>query len=354
MCSSDLFSLQNQFGTGTASNACRDNQFYVRVTLPYKPLSITWDFANNPNLTPNTAFVQNNPTPEDSFVVNNQTLYVFKNPTPYLFHIVGSLPVSVTAVSPIPDGCNGEQQFTFSVNVIQSPTASFSFPVTNGCLNPPIQFTDNSNGNGMTLDLYQWSFGDPGSGANNSSTLQSPVHAFSTGGTFVVNQRVITLEGCYDDSSTTISLSDKPSALFNAPLNACQGETVTFTNQSTIGSGSTINQWVWNFGDGSPSVTVTNGNAQTHTYNTTGSFNVTLTVVSSTGCSSDLTNHSITVNPLPTVSMSALNSVCSNAAPFALTGGSPATAAGVGTGVYSGVGVSNGIFNPSVAGAGYP
>ena len=347
------FSLQNQFGTGTASNACRDNQFYVRVTLPYKPLSITWDFANNPNLTPNAVYVQNNPLPEDSFIVNNQTLYVFKNPTPYLFHIVGSLPVSVTAISPIPDGCNGEQQFSFSVNVIQSPTASFSLPsVINGCLNPPIQFTDNSNGNGMTLDLYQWSFGDPGSGANNSSTLQSPVHAFSTGGTFVVNQRVITLEGCYDDSSTTISLSDKPSALFNAPLNACQGETVTFTNASTIGSGSTINQWIWNFGDGSPVVTATNGNAQTHSYTSTGPFNITLTVVSSTGCSSDLTSQSITVNPLPTVSMAALSNVCSNAAPFALTGGSPATVAGVGTGVYSGTGVTNGTFNPSVAGAG--
>ncbi len=346
------FSLQNQFGSGTASNACRDNQFYVRVTLPYRPISITWDFANNPNLTPNAVYVQNNPTPEDSFVVNNQTLYVFKNPTPYLFNIVGSLPVSVTAVSPIPDGCNGEQQFSFTVNVIQSPTASFSLPVTNGCLNPPIQFTDNSTGNGMTLDLYQWSFGDPGSGANNSSTLQSPVHAFSTGGTFVVNQRVITLEGCYDDSTTTISLSDKPSATFNAPANACQGQSVTISNSSTIGTGSTISQWTWNFGDGSPVVTASNGNAQTHIYNTVGSFNVTLTVVSSTGCTSDVTTNPITINALPTVNISALSSVCSNAAPITLSGGTPVTVAGIGTGVYSGVGVVNGIFNPSVAGAG--
>ncbi len=345
------FSLQNQFGTGTASNACRDNEFFVRVTLPYMPISITWDFAGNTNLSPNAAFIQSNPVPEDSFVVNNQTLYVFKNPTPYLFHAVGSLPVLVTVISPIPDGCNGEQKFSFNVNVIQSPTASFDLPVINGCLNPPIQFIDNSIGNGMTLDLYQWNFGDAGSGANNTSTLQSPTHTFSTGGTFVVSQRVITLEGCYDDSTSTIALSDKPAAVFNMPLTGCQGLPITFTNSSTITSGN-ISQWNWNFGDGSAVVNATNGNAQTHTFATTGPFTVSLTVVSSTGCTSDAVTHSIAISAIPTVTLNPLSSVCNNAASFALTGGSPATVSGVGTGVYSGTGVSNGIFDPLVSGSG--
>lgn len=345
------FSLQNLYGTGTASNACRNNEFFVYATLSYIPVSITWNFNNNPALTPNGSFTLNNPVPIDSFLVNNQWLYIFKNPTQYLYSLVGLLPVEVTAVSPIPDGCNGEQKFNYNVNVIQGPTASFNYSNTTGCLNPPVQFTDNSAGNGLNLDLWEWNFGDPGSGTNNTSILQSPSHAFSTGGSFTVNQHVVTLEGCYDDSTITINLSAQPVASFTAPAVACQGQSVTITNASTITSG-TISTWTWDFGDGTPVVTANNGNAQTHTYANAGNYTITLTVVSSTGCTSSGFSQSINVNPLPTVSFAALSGVCTNLAPFALTGGSPATVAGVGTGVYSGPGVSNGTFNPATAGAG--
>jgi gliding motility-associated-like protein len=345
------FSLQNLYGTGTASNACRNNEFYVYATLSYRPVSITWNFNNNTALTPSSSFTVNNPTPIDSFSVNNQWIYVFQNPTQYVYSQVGLLPVEVTAVSPIPDGCNGEQKFTYNVNVIQGPTASFSYSNSLGCLNPPIQFTDNSVGNGLNLDLWEWTFGDPGSGVNDTSILQSPSHAFSTGGTFTVTQHVVTLEGCYDDSTVTINLSAQPVAGFTAATSTCQGQNVSFTNTSTIASG-TIAQWVWDFGDASPIVTATNGNAQSHTYTNTGNYTATLTVISTTGCSSSSFTQPITVNALPTVSFGNLTGVCTNTTPFALSGGLPATAAGVGTGVYTGTGVNNGIFNPSIAGPG--
>lgn len=340
------FSLQNQFGTGTASNACRNNEFYVRVTLPYKPTSIVWNFFNNPNLSPNTNFTQTNPAPVDSFIVNNQKLYVFKNPTPYIYSLIGSFPVQVSATSPIPDGCNGVQVLNFTVTVVAGPTASFNYSNTGGCLTPPVQFTDNSLGNGLNLDLWSWNFGDPGSGANNTSTLQNPSHAFSTGGTFTVTQRVITLEGCYDDSVRIISLSSVPVASFTAPAQGCQGQAVTFTNASTIASG-TIAQWIWNFGDGTPVVNAANGNPQAHTFANAGTFTVTLTVISSTGCTSTVFSQQIVINALPSVTFAPLAGTCTNTAPFILTGGSPAG------GVYSGTGVTGGnTFNPSISGAG--
>ena len=345
------FSLQNLYGTGTSSNACRNNEFYVYATLSYMPVSINWNFNNNPSLTPNGSFTVNNPVAIDSFLVNNQWLYVFQNPTQYVYNQVGSLPVEVTAVSPIPDGCNGEQKFNYNVNVIQGPTASFSYSNTTGCLNPPVQFTDNSASNGLNLDLWQWSFGDAGSGANNTSILQSPEHAFSTGGTFTVTQHVVTLEGCYDDSVVTINLSAQPVASFISPAQACEGQSVSFVNTSTIASGS-IAQWTWDFGDASAIVNATNGNTQTHTYTTAGTYTVTLTTVSSTGCSSSVISQQIIVNALPTVSFATLTSVCTNTGAFTLTGGSPATVAGTGTGTYSGTGVNNGIFDPAVSGAG--
>jgi alpha-tubulin suppressor-like RCC1 family protein len=67
--------------------------------------------------------------------------------------------------------------------------------------------------------------------------------------------------------------------------------------------------------------------------------------VTSTGCSKSNTV-TITVNPLPIVSLNSFPSLCLGSAPLVLGGGSPSG------GVYSGTGVSSGSFNPTVAGTG--
>ena len=339
------FGIQNQYGTGTASQACRGNEFYMSVTLPYLATSITWDFANNPNLTPNAAVTQLNPVPASSYVLNGKTLYVFKLATPYIYNTTGSFPVKVTSNNPTPDGCNGLQDFTFTVTVGQAPTASFDFTNTSGCL-APIQFTNNSTAGGGNLDLWQWDFGDL-----TNSTLQNPSHTYAAGGSYSVKLRAITLEGCYDDTIRIINLSSVPVANFTSNAQGCVGQPETFINTATIASG-TITQWIWNFGDATPVVNAATGVNQVHTFANAGTFTVTLTVVSSTGCTSTVVSKQIVINPLPTVTFAALAATCTGSTPFALTGGSPATVAGVGTGVYSGTGVSAGIFNPAVAGAG--
>ena len=62
------FSIQNQFGSGTATNGCRGSEFYMSVTLPYRATNLVWDFSNNPNLLPNATVTQANPLPSDSFI----------------------------------------------------------------------------------------------------------------------------------------------------------------------------------------------------------------------------------------------------------------------------------------------
>tara|TARA_B100000508_G_scaffold124704_1_gene108183 strand:+ start:18165 stop:33218 length:15054 start_codon:yes stop_codon:yes gene_type:complete len=54
------------------------------------------------------------------------------------------------------------------------------------------------------------------------------------------------------------------------------------------------------------------------------------------------------VNALPNVSFTSLSPICSNASSFALSGGSPSGSGGV----YTGTGVSGGLFNPTTAGSG--
>jgi len=78
-----------------------------------------------------------------------------------------------------------------------------------------------------------------------------------------------------------------------------------------------------------------------------GTYTITYTYSDpATGCTGSATN-TITVNPLPALTWPGpLTAVCIDAAPVTLTGAVPAG------GVYSGTGVSGGVFNPAVAGAG--
>lgn len=59
-----------------------------------------------------------------------------------------------------------------------------------------------------------------------------------------------------------------------------------------------------------------------------------------------VSNTTVTINELPTVSLSAFDAVCINTLPFMLTGGTPSG------GTYTGVGVTNNEFNPASAGIG--
>ena len=76
-----------------------------------------------------------------------------------------------------------------------------------------------------------------------------------------------------------------------------------------------------------------------------GSHPITYTYTDGSGCTADSTVNLI-VNGIPSVSMAALNDICEDATPFALSGGSPSG------GTYSGPGVSGGLFDPGMAGPG--
>ncbi len=76
-----------------------------------------------------------------------------------------------------------------------------------------------------------------------------------------------------------------------------------------------------------------------------GSHLLTYTYMDNNGCINTDTQ-TVVVNALSTVTFTPPVGACNNAGAFALTGGMP-----IG-GIYSGVGVSNGMFNPQVVGAG--
>ncbi|MEI6816764.1 MAG: PKD domain-containing protein [Bacteroidota bacterium] len=59
-------------------------------------------------------------------------------------------------------------------------------------------FIDTSSISGSNITGWQWNFGDPGSGGNNTSNLQNPTHSFTASGNYTVQLVTISDHGCHD------------------------------------------------------------------------------------------------------------------------------------------------------------
>lgn len=109
--------------------------------------------------------------------------------------------------------------------------------------------------------------------------------------------------------SIRLTVGQTPQAMF-ASTKACTGKSVTFTDLSTTGIG-TVSSWSWDFGSGNTS-SLQN---PTFTFNTVGSYPVTLVATSSLGCS-DTVQIIVNANPTPTAGFTSLTSCGSMDASF--------------------------------------
>lgn len=140
---------------------------------------------------------------------------------------------------------------------------------------------------------------------------------------------------------TVIITGDILVANFTAnPTSFCQAGEVQFTDNST----GNINTWEWSFPGGNPG-TSTLQNPVVY-YDTPGSYDVSLTITGSTSSQTINKPGFITAWSLPEVAFAEIPDICINYPPYTLTEGTPAG------GVYTGPGVSNGIFHPDLAGLG--
>ncbi len=105
-----------------------------------------------------------------------------------------------------------------------------------------------------------------------------------------------------------VLIYDQPivTAAFQAPASCFGQANSVFTNNSTTTVG-TITSHSWNFGDGSAVNTQQN---PTYTYATPGSYSVTLTVTTNSGCTATVTQN-VVVNPSPVASFT-LDAPCKN------------------------------------------
>ena len=214
----------------------------------------------------------------------------FPNPqnVDHIYSLPGTYNVVLTVLTS--EGCM--DSYSQPITIAPKPTADFTYPVEN-CEDFGVQFQDLSlpGGPGM-ITAWNWNFGDPTSGINNTSTLQNPIHTFLNAGNYDVTLIVTTLNGCEDTVVHTVPINSRPIVVFTADT-SCFGNPTNFTDLSTTNSG-TIIAWYWEFGDGVTS----NLQHPTHTYSSPGIYQVTLTVTNSVNCYNDTTIN-VLVRDLP-------------------------------------------------------
>lgn len=179
---------------------------------------------------------------------------------------VGSFWVRISDVTTCPPVFD-----TVTVTSSATPVADFTF--TNACANSGMSFIDASTIASGSITNWNWNFGD-----GNTSTAQNPVHVYAATGNYTVTFTSTALTGCADTVSKTVTVNPIPLASFTANA-MCYIDSVSFTNTSTISSGS-ITSWNWYFGDGNTS-TLQEPN---HFYLVSGIQNVTLAATSALGC----------------------------------------------------------------------
>ncbi len=102
---------------------------------------------------------------------------------------------SVTLEVTTAEGCKGSFAMNNIIQSFPQPGAFFDpIPAVTTIDNPTIQFNDLSTHPGTWL----WDFGDPGSGALNTSTSQHPSHSYSDEGEYTVCLTVTSPNGCID------------------------------------------------------------------------------------------------------------------------------------------------------------
>ncbi|MBN2172562.1 MAG: T9SS type A sorting domain-containing protein [Bacteroidales bacterium] len=120
----------------------------------------------------------------------------------------------------------------------------------------------------------------------------------------------------------------------------CPEGAVSFTDQS-MGD---ITNWEWTFEGGEPASSTEQNPVVT--YNIPGMFDVELTVYSGSASNTMMLEDYLTVYELPEVTLDPYEDVCLTWPAFELTGGLPEG------GEYTGTGVTDGWFDPQVAGIG--
>jgi PKD repeat protein len=294
---SSNFNVVHQYATGgtylvslTVTNDCGTNTTTQTIVLATGPLAgftttpssgcgpLTVQFTNTTTGAA-TSYAWQFPggSPATSTAVNPSVTYS----TP------GTYTVTLTAANGL-----GTNTQTATIQVFGPPAAAFG-SVVNGNV---AQFANQTTG---TATAYSWNFGDPSSGANNTSSAAAPSHVYATDGTYTVT---LTATGaCGSTTATqTVTIVTPPTAGYSVSnATGCGPLTVQFTNTSTPNA----TTYAWQFPGGSPATS--SAPNPSVTYSLPGTYTATLVASNSAGSTTSTQQNVVTVLAAPTAGFTA-------------------------------------------------
>lgn len=241
------------------SSVCMGNSISFTNTSPSTPNSVEWDFGDGTGILTTYNAV-------------------------HTFHAAGTYTVKLTTYY---GGCPA----TTSKQITVHPQPNFTVTHTPDplCPAPQTVFFSTVSGTGTTLTAFDWNFGDNN---NNSSTNATPSHLYNNNGIYYVTLIATDQRGCIDTMEDKVEIypmtayalcdADKDNN-YTEEDSGCVALQVPF--KSIVLSDTSAYPYPvtysWDFDDGSPLSTFPN---PTHTFNSTGTYNVVLTVTATHGC----------------------------------------------------------------------
>jgi gliding motility-associated-like protein len=297
----EFIELKNPSTNTTASSGCVNITYKPQVNIPYTTSKITWDLKDG-----NPPLVVNNTAPKTTVVKNGQTLYVYEYPSTVTYTTPNNYTIIATVFNANADDCGSDEVVEFDYSISDIPGATFTASSLNICPGAEVNFTDQTDTKGVYTKTWAWDFGDRANSTTanpNTATIQNPKHVYTKPGDYTVTLTVVNENGCSSTYTLTqpIHVNVQPVAAFAASTPDCETRDVTFDAATSTPGEGTFSALSWDFGDNSALVIKTTTTPFTHQFATAGTYTVSLTITSSTGCVSDIKTQTIVVHPLPEV-----------------------------------------------------
>ncbi|OYU95940.1 MAG: hypothetical protein CFE21_05870 [Bacteroidetes bacterium B1(2017)] len=284
--------------TETASNVCQANvvardtiRVYAKPIISVSgiqsgcvPLSFT-PVNNSTRMSPNAKYL---------WTFGNGVQSILRNPGPVTYVNPGAYTIKLV----ITDTC-GSDSMLFTVNAYGIPKSYFlSAPACHG--DTSVFANASTIPTGDFISTYRWYFGN-----GDSSTSSSPLYIYPNAGNYSVRLLITTDKGCFDDSTSGVSIQTKPILSANAtPSIICKNNTVLLQGTATtlIGTLQKV-YWVVNGPGISDTLLYTD---TSYKFTVIGDYQLRFEANNSIGCKNVLLRN-ISVKPLPIAKLTISN-----------------------------------------------
>mgnify|MGYP000434844592 CR=1 FL=1 len=182
---------------------------------------------------------------------------------------------------------------TVVATVIPGILPNVAFTADSVCFGLATPFNNNSTITSGSIASYEWRFGD-----NTTDTASNPVHQYNASGYYSVRLTATSDIGCSNELTKSVVVFATPTIDYFATLDSAgcvQTAYVFFDSSFSSTPPDVVNQWHWDFGNGD-SATVQN---PTYTYDSVGTYDITLSVETQYGCVASDINTVILLDGIP-------------------------------------------------------